>query len=351
MRNQKIIIILVVIGVLLISIIFSFHLLNLLKQKKYTNFDYLSCDSDNDCATTKFSINRCCIKCDIFPINRQGLKSQEEWRKENCASKDYALCIALKCLWPDKNVSCIQNKCVLSEENNAGFKNGQFSLSCLNECSSQDESLILSTAQKTLKVLQKEFPWMAEAALKTHYNIEVDLPDISAGGRSYVNYENRTIRLIRIYIPTITHETSHLLVAEYFGIEKNLLLSDIYPKGPSWFQEGLAMYLEYKVDDSRRTNDISLLKNTSSFLSLSEFESGSGSSLKLWHAQSWSILDYLIQKGGKERFKILCECVKQKLPPVIGEPPWSECFDNVYKGTALNWESFYEEWIKYTKEI
>ena len=349
MKNQKLIIAFVIISGVLVSSILIFYFLNLTKQEKYSNFNYLACNFDDDCTTTKIPINSCCIDCKVFPVNKQGLKLQKEWRKDNCGSKEKSLCVTLKCLWSDKNVACVQNQCVFIEKV-SNFKPEEFSLTC-EQCSSQDKSLILSTAEKTLEVIQKEFLWMAGAVLRVNYKIEVNPSDASAGGRSYVDYKNRTIELTRIYIPTIAHEISHLLVAEYFGIGKNSLLSDIYPKGPSWFQEGLAMYLEYGVDNSRRDDNISLLKNTSTFFSLSEFESGSGSNIKLWYAQSWSILDYLIQKYGKERFKILCECVKQKLPPVIGDPPWSECFDNVYKDASLNWDSFYEEWVEYAKKI
>lgn len=123
--------IVIILGLLLIGMIFFMLLSDVLIR--FYHFIHppkiiqmLSCNSDSDCAITKFSNYSCCIACDVFPISKEGLKYQEEWRKENCASKHYALCPTFKCLWPDKKVSCVQNKCVLSEENNTGFQGGQF---------------------------------------------------------------------------------------------------------------------------------------------------------------------------------------------------------------------------------
>lgn len=311
------------------------------------DFNYLTCNSDKDCTTTKFPINDCCLECDVFPINIQGLKLEEEWRKKNCEGE--IVCPTFKCQWPTTKAVCLNSKCVLKEISTASQEE-IFSISCPQDCSSETKSMILATAQKTLEVLQKEFPWMVEPSFKTSYTIEVNPPDTSAGGRSYVDYETRTVKLVKIDAPTVVHEISHLLTAEYFGIEKTRppLSGNIFPKGPAWFQEGLGMYLEYKIDDAEKARYISLLKNTSNFLDITNSESSGDA--HLWYAQAWSILDYIIQKGGKEHFKLLCECVKAKMLPVMGGVPWNECFDGIYKDITPNWDAFYQEWIEYVRQ-
>jgi hypothetical protein len=201
-----------------------------------------------------------------------------------------------------------------------------------------------------LEALKKEFPWMTDAASRTNYYIEVNPSDMSAKGRSYVDYKERKIILTQINAAVVAHEVAHLLVAEYFGVAENPVLRGVYPKGPAWIQEGIAIYLEYKVDSSRKDKNLSILKDTPKLLNVEEFESGLGQT-NLWYAQSWSILDYLLQKGGKESFVILCECIKEKLPPVITDTTlWNECFNKAYNNITASWGSFYKGWMENIKE-
>lgn len=87
---------------------------NPLRVSPSTEFNYLACASNNDCTTTYYPLNNCCMDCDIFPINLEGLKLQEKWRKDNCDNHEIS-CPTYKCLWPNKGVLCIQNKCQLEE--------------------------------------------------------------------------------------------------------------------------------------------------------------------------------------------------------------------------------------------
>lgn len=246
-----------------------------------------------------------------------------------------------------------------------------FVASCHNDCSWETKLLILSTAQKTLEVFQKEFSWMMETALKPYYVIEVN--PLGVTGRSYVDYKTRTVKLTRIYVPTIAHEISHLLIAESFGLEEEKNPSEsIYPKGPTWLHEGLAMYLEYRVDDSRRAGDVSLLKSTSQFLNKEQLMQGDvGESLKLFYSQSWSLTEFLIKKGSKERLQLMIEeirkhprreqiCREWHTPPdspkiciyseAVISAFWEEYFDKIYQDITPNWDSFYQEWMEYARK-
>lgn len=248
-----------------------------------------------------------------------------------------------------------------------------FNVVCFNGCSLETKLLILSTAQKTLENFEKEFPWMAERSLKNYYIIEVNPANNNASGRSYVDFKTRTVKLTRIYVPTIAHEISHLLIAESFGLEEEKSLSEtIYPKGHTWLHEGIAMYLEYLVDDSRRAADITLLKSTSQFLNKEQLMRGdTEGSLKLFYAQSWSLTDFLIKKGGKERLQLMIEeihkhprreqicrdwyissdfsktCVSSEM---VIFPFWEEFFDKTYRDITAGWDYFYQDWIKYAKQ-
>lgn len=214
-----------------------------------------------------------------------------------------------------------------------------FILSCEGDCPPETKSTILSTADATLKALQKEFPWMSELNSTKQYFIQINLSN--SNNRSYADYDKREIELNRVYKPTIAHEVAHLLIAEYFGIDKNPLLEGVFPKGPSWLQEGLAMHLEYLIDDSRRDENIRLVMGQP-LETLDEFESGTGIDQKKWYAHSAGMVEFLLNKGGKERFKLLTDCVEQKLPPVIVErDSWEECFDSAYNEIFPSWESFY----------
>lgn len=227
-----------------------------------------------------------------------------------------------------------------------------FVVICSDTCSHETKSIILDTANKTLKILEKEFPWIAGPALEAQYYIEVNPTDIddNRGSRSYVDYEKRTVKLTRIYIPTIAHEISHLLIAEYFSIERSSIWQGLYPKGPAWLQEGMAMYLEYRIDNTRNATDIIMLKNNNTLPSLEEFEQGSGPSLKFWYAQSWSVFDFLIYRGGKKHFELLSLCVKQNLFPGDTGDVWAEkCFNDTYGDIIYDWNGFYQEWIRTIK--
>lgn len=244
-----------------------------------------------------------------------------------------------------------------------------FNVSCPNGCTQEDELLILSSAQKTLEVFQKEFPWMAESALKNHYIIEVN--PLGVTGRSYADYKMRTVKLTRIYIPTIAHEVSHLLIADSFGLEEKNSSEVAYPKGPTWLHEGLAMYLEYRVDNSRRAGDIYLLNSTSIFLDKEQLMQGDiNGLLKLFYAQSWSLTEFLVNKGNKERLQLMVQEIRKyprsekicrewqnsfDFPKIcihsdsIISAFWEESFDKIYQDITSNWDFFYQEWIEYAK--
>ena len=84
------------------------------EQNVKSNDFYLKCDLDDDCVTTHYHINDCCLGCSIFSINKQGLELQKKWREKKCPSDDP--CRTYKCLRIEKNVKCIQKKCEIINE-------------------------------------------------------------------------------------------------------------------------------------------------------------------------------------------------------------------------------------------
>lgn len=219
-----------------------------------------------------------------------------------------------------------------------------FSINCVKGCSEEEKLLISSTVQKTADALKREFPYMTESAFNTNYNIVVD-PD--ATERSFVDYKSKIATLTKIYPPTIAHEISHLLVAEYFGMKTSSFVSSeeiFYPNGPAWLQEGLAMYLEYHVDDARRQESVINRFNIPVYSE--DFESGSD--LTGWYSASWIMVRDLIEQD-RDKFRQLVDCAKNLLPlspplptrPKDSDKSWEQCFNEIYK---TEWKSFYEKW-------
>ncbi|MBU4141372.1 hypothetical protein KKE99_00670, partial [Patescibacteria group bacterium] len=93
--------------------------------------------------------------------------------------------------------------------------------------------------------------------------------------------------------------------------------------------------------------------------------------LKLFYAQSWSLTEFLINKGSKERLQLMVQEI-QKYPrsekicrewqnsldfpkicihsDAIISAFWEESFNKIYQSTTSNWNSFYQEWMKYARK-
>lgn len=228
----------------------------------------------------------------------------------------------------------------------ASFALDNFSVDC-KKCPPEYQDLILSAADKTLKLFKEEFPWMSAATDNAHYLIEFDQDFIKKGKYYDVDYEKRLVRLSKFSPARVAHQVSHLLFADYFGMRKASPNTGVFQNCPAWFLEALCFYLEYRVDSSRRVEQNYILSEERDFLTL---DKAILKSEKLAYAQAWNMLEYLIKQGGKRKLELLTRSIKESWAPVTSEKSWSKVFDEVYENSLGSWKVFYDSWISYHKD-
>ena len=102
---------------------------------------------------------------------------------------------------------------------------------------------------------------------------------------------------------TLPHELGHIIFREFVG--HDVLL-------PVWFEEGIAIYQE----QARRFGSHNVVREAireERFIPLNEltynklYRNKNSSEITLFYAESASIINYLISEHGQQRFKWLCE--------------------------------------------
>ncbi len=129
-----------------------------------------------------------------------------------------------------------------------------------------------------------------------------------SGGQ--VNVRNKIIQSYvgapRFVNNILPHELAHIILLEMVGYNRGI---------PLWLQEGVAVYQEQdihsvKIDMARRIKDDDYID----FNRLNAFnlESSENEEVRLFYAESYSIVKYLISEFGKDAFVEFCRSLRDK---------------------------------------
>jgi len=136
---------------------------------------------------------------------------------------------------------------------------------------------------------------------------------------------------------TLPHELGHIIFREFIGFKAQI---------PSWFEEGVAMNQEkaqrWGAHDTVRQAIKDGTFKTLDELSMTRLRYKSGKDLiNLFYAESASVVNFLVNEYGKQRFVRLCRKLKKG-------GPFSWAVDSIYvrfkKISDLN-----NAWVKYLK--
>jgi len=135
----------------------------------------------------------------------------------------------------------------------------------------------------------------------------------------------------------LPHELGHIIFREFIGRESN---------APVWLDEGVAMYNEklkhtqikkelFKALEENRIIPLEKL-STINILFVSDPEE-----VKLYYAEAFSAVDYLIKEFGKDHFVEFCRALKER-------KPFDEAINSGYR-IFKNLEELNKSWIRYIK--
>ncbi|MBN1870735.1 MAG: hypothetical protein JW847_09190 [Candidatus Omnitrophica bacterium] len=152
---------------------------------------------------------------------------------------------------------------------------------------------------------------------------------------------DRTIRTFPsshgFFDSTLPHELGHIIFREFVGFKAQI---------PAWFEEGVAMYQE-KAKRWGAHDVVRKAIEDGTFVPLPELTitnvsyRASADLVNLFYAESASIVNFMINELGDQRFVYLCRKLKD------GEPfPW--VLDSVYS-RLKNIDDLNEAWVKYLK--
>jgi len=136
------------------------------------------------------------------------------------------------------------------------------------------------------------------------------------------------VRFIEEILP---HEMGHLIFREFVGYETKL---------PLWLDEGIACFVE-KRNKQKRLNLAKKIVNTDAFISLEKLTSTSKNSLDdpdVFYAESASIIDFLLEKYGRDKFVEYCRSLRDG-------NHWKESLLRVYDFSEFS--QIGDEWVKY----
>ncbi len=130
-------------------------------------------------------------------------------------------------------------------------------------------------------------------------------PQSWTGGLAFISHNILLIAVepqeYETYVPGLVHELAHLLV--------NDLTFNCFGDLPTWLEEGLATYAEGDLTDYQRTALEEAISNDDliSLRSLNSSFPVDHSGAYLSYAQSWSLVDYLIEEYGWPRMRRLLD--------------------------------------------
>ena len=143
----------------------------------------------------------------------------------------------------------------------------------------------------------RSFPTVSNAATETHLY----------GGFAFGDLDLFVI--VGLNTDGIIHELSHLLLAE--------MVDSPFARIPSWLNEGLAMYFESSVRG--RDVTVSRAADQDRLLPLRSMGSvpGKPEDVRLFYAQSWSVVTHMMSVHGEARMSALLQAINDGEP--IGE--------------------------------
>ena len=134
---------------------------------------------------------------------------------------------------------------------------------------------------------------------------------------------------------TLPHELGHIIFREFIGFRAKI---------PAWFEEGVAMYQEKAQrwgahDTVRKAIEKGTFK-TLDELSMTFLRYNTNKDvINLFYAQSASVVNYMINELGQQRFVRLCRKLKDGTP-------FEWAIDSIY-ARFKNVEDLNDAWVKY----
>ena len=119
---------------------------------------------------------------------------------------------------------------------------------------------------------------------------------------------------------TLPHELGHIIFREFVGNRRKL---------PLWLDEGIAAYLEKRFN-KERLRIVKVLLSYGLFINLEELEKINVRNMfmpDLFYFESASIIDFLLEVYGKEKFFVFCNALKE-LPEY---EDWHKALFSAYK--------------------
>lgn len=171
---------------------------------------------------------------------------------------------------------------------------------------------------------------------KNSYQKETNQPDWSGGCASYREKKIWTYPHAAGFFDSILpHELGHIIFREFVGFENNI---------PLWFEEGVASYQEKSkryaaasiVKESMSKNQLLTIDNLSNIKQPSDIVNSE--TAEIFYAESVSIIYFLINHFGKDRFAILCQNLKKSRTLNIA-------LQNTYF-SVMNAEDLYKQWLR-----
>lgn len=134
---------------------------------------------------------------------------------------------------------------------------------------------------------------------------------------------------------TLPHELGHIIFREFIGFKAQI---------PSWFEEGVAMYQEKARrwgahDTVRKAMEDGTFKPLDELSITSLRRTSSKDLVNLFYAESASVVNFLINEYGQQRFVRLCRKLKDG-------GPFSWALDSVYV-RFKNIDDLNKAWVKY----
>lgn len=141
------------------------------------------------------------------------------------------------------------------------------------------------------------------------------------------------------FVSSAAHEMSHLIFNEYMGLSKSV-------REYLWINEGLAVYMETKSSQVAEAAYYRRLENNivnnpipfSQMINLAPLNE-SGQTTDRWYAQAWSVVSFMLQKGGSFNFSVF-----------LGRLKYGDSLDQALSYAYKDWQNLgklEESWLLY----
>ncbi len=149
----------------------------------------------------------------------------------------------------------------------------------------------------------EQLPPIRAVILNSRREAERSFPPISGaarsghlyGGFAYNDYD--LFVLSGLNVDGMLHEAVHLMLHE--------AVSSPRARVPAWLHEGLAQWFESRTGQRQRTAERAARTGQLMRLSHMNSQPGKPSAVRIFYAQAWSVVDYIIDTHGEERVAAL----------------------------------------------